>query len=141
MPKTPRVVLNGRKLTWKYPYLDTSKGTRTAEFEPIGGDAVIQVLGEESRSLSLSGGAFYEDANFIESLDRGEVVELIHYRGSGEVVALETSTTRSDGDGWGGKPDHPDERVFRYSIELAEAFPGSFTFRVGRQELETGLSR
>ena len=117
--------LAGRDLEYPYPIVNVSQGSRKAEFEPIGEDAVTQVLGTESKKIDVKGHCYIRTANFIDNLDRGETVRFRSWRGDGRILVLDTTTTREGG--WGGMKEFDENRKFTYTINATEAEPGSWT--------------
>lgn len=131
MPQGPQAELAGRTLEYPYPEVVVKQGTRTASFEPIGEPAVTQVLGAESRKLTIKGYAHPYTAGFIDTLAKGETVQFFCYRGSGTIVILDTSTQPLEDHG--GMVSHEGQLRHTYTIEAAEAGENSWTPRVGSQ--------
>lgn len=108
---------------FKHPQLDSSGSGISAEHEilPTSEDAdgpvtVIQPLGREARSFTLSGDCYLETANALDRIE-GDIVELIHARHSGFVYVESVDTSpQSVQDDRG--------RRYTYRLSLAEARNG-----------------
>lgn len=106
------------ELEYEYPMIDTSSDSRTVEHEPIGGETVVQHLGANAQTLTFRGGAYLDEANFLDGLPEQGVVSIRSHRWSGDAV-VDSVSTSATGEG-GGERAGVANRVYEYTLDLIE---------------------
>lgn len=104
--------------TYQFPFIDVSSRARTKTHEPIDEEPVVQSLGPEAREITIEGHCYLPEANFIDGLIDGGLVDVVSDRWSGQAV-VDTAETTATGEG-GGKAGTTTDRLYEYRLVLHE---------------------